>query len=200
MAQPGVDRHVQRSSWRVAPEELRQRLTPLVPFDEAIGIVRGHALTRDLKTLVALRKKEYEAFRRRSPASRIVARGIAYANPFDEPEPAAAAGPAELRGIGCSPGRARAPAKVILSPDQDLRIDGEILIAPMTDPGWVFLMVAARGIVSERGSLLSHTAIIGRELGIPTVVGVKDATRRIASGEIVEIDGQAGTVRPMGRA
>jgi pyruvate,water dikinase len=55
-------------------------------------------------------------------------------------------------------------------------------------------MVAAAGIVVEKGSPLSHTAIIGRELGIPTVVGVAGATRRIANGDLVELDGQAGTV------
>jgi pyruvate,water dikinase len=61
-------------------------------------------------------------------------------------------------------------------------------------------MVAAGGIVSEKGSLLSHTAIIGRELGIPTVVGVKDATKLIQNGAEVEIDGQTGVVRLTGRA
>jgi pyruvate,water dikinase len=65
----------------------------------------------------------------------------------------------------------------------------------MTDPGWVFLMVAAGGLVVEKGSVLSHTAIIGRELGIPTVVAVKDATRLIPDGALVELDGQAGTVK-----
>jgi pyruvate,water dikinase len=58
----------------------------------------------------------------------------------------------------------------------------------------VFLMVAAGGLVAEKGSLLSHTAIIGRELGIPTVVGVKDATRLLRNGQRVVLDGQAGTV------
>jgi pyruvate,water dikinase len=84
---------------------------------------------------------------------------------------------------------------VIRDPASDLDIAGEILIAPTTDPGWVFLMVASKGIVSERGSLLSHTAIIGRELGIPTIVGVKDATHRIKNGQTIEIDGDLGTVR-----
>jgi pyruvate,water dikinase len=59
----------------------------------------------------------------------------------------------------------------------------------------VFLMVPAAGLVVERGSILSHTAIIGRELGIPTVVGVADATTLIADGQLVEIDGGTGVVR-----
>jgi pyruvate,water dikinase len=70
-----------------------------------------------------------------------------------------------------------------------------ILIARETDPGWLYLMMAAKGIVVERGSLLSHTAITGRLLSIPTVVGVADATARISDGCWLEIDGSAGTVR-----
>jgi pyruvate,water dikinase len=56
-------------------------------------------------------------------------------------------------------------------------------------------MVAAKGIVVERGSVLSHTAIIGRELGIPTIVGVRDATRLIPDGANLFMDGSTGDVR-----
>jgi pyruvate,water dikinase len=97
--------------------------------------------------------------------------------------------------VACSAGRVQARARVVRTPEQNLDIRGEILIAPMTDPGWVFLMVPAAGLVVERGSILSHTAIIGRELGIPTVVGVADATTLIADGQLVEIDGGTGVVR-----
>jgi phosphohistidine swiveling domain-containing protein len=162
---------------------------------EVAGTVRGHALTRDLRALIALRRKEYEGFALSSPSPRIVRHGIVYAKAFDQAVAEEAADGEGLSGIACSSGRMEAAAKVILDPQGDLDIRGEILVAPMTDPGWVFLMVASSGIVAERGSLLSHTAIIGRELGIPTVVGVKDATRRIRNGDRIEIDGEAGTVR-----
>jgi pyruvate,water dikinase len=72
---------------------------------------------------------------------------------------------------------------------------GEILIARSTDPGWIFLMVCAAGLVVEKGSPLSHTAIIGRELGIPTVVGAKGATRLIPEGAAVRVDADTGGVR-----
>jgi rifampicin phosphotransferase len=101
----------------------------------------------------------------------------------------------ELRGIGCSAGRVRGRARVVLQPEQHLHIRGEILVAPMTDPGWVFLMVPASGLIVERGSVLSHTAIIGRELGIPTVVAVPEATSRITDGQLIELDGAAGIIR-----
>lgn len=170
--------------------------------DEIASFVRGGSVTRDVRALVTLRRAEYEGFEKRAPRGRLRVRGIAYEVPFSveagdaRPNGSSAvpAGRVVLKGVGCSTGRAKGAAKVILDPRENPVIDREILIAPMTDPGWVFLMIAAAGLVAERGSLLSHTAIIGRELGIPTVVGVADATRRIRSGQHVEIDGQTGSV------
>ncbi len=101
-----------------------------------------------------------------------------------------------LQGLASSRGVVRAPATVVLDPTvpvEDCR--DRILVARETDPGWLYLMTAAKGIVVERGSLLSHTAITGRLLGIPTVVAVADATSLIADGRLIELDGAAGTVR-----
>lgn len=64
----------------------------------------------------------------------------------------------------------------------------------MTDPGWVFLIAQSAGIISEKGSLLSHTAIVGRELRIPAIVGVDQATSSIQSGDIISMDGYSGVV------
>lgn len=159
--------------------------------DEVTGAVRGSGVTRDLAALVAQRKREYEGYASRALPARIVTRGAVLATRIETPRPATAGA---LKGTGCSPGIVRGRAKVVRRPDPDLRVQGEILVAPMTDPGWVFLMVAAKGLVVERGSILSHTAIIGRELGIPTVVGVKDATSVIQDGEEIEVDGTSGYV------
>ena len=64
----------------------------------------------------------------------------------------------------------------------------------MTDPGWVFLLATAKGIISEKGSLLSHTAIISRELKIPSIVGVNNLLNTIKSGDIIEMDGTTGII------
>ena len=64
----------------------------------------------------------------------------------------------------------------------------------MTDPGWVFLLATAKGIISEKGSLLSHTAIISRELGIPSIVGVANLLNTVKSGDIIEMDGTTGNI------
>jgi pyruvate,water dikinase len=69
------------------------------------------------------------------------------------------------------------------------------MVARHTDPGWIALFANAGAIVVERGSLLSHSAIVARELGIPCVVGLKGATEWIRTGDQVEVDGGAGTVR-----
>lgn len=68
-------------------------------------------------------------------------------------------------------------------------------MAEYTDPGWIMLFPAASGILVERGSLLSHSAIVSRELGIPAVVGITGLLDNIKDGDIVELDGTSGIVR-----
>ena len=75
-----------------------------------------------------------------------------------------------------------------------------ILVARVTEPGWLFFMSVARGVVVERGSVLSHAAIIGRELGVPTIVGATGAMAAIRDGDEVEMDGSTGEIRVLGRA
>jgi phosphohistidine swiveling domain-containing protein len=162
--------------------------------DELAAVVRGQSVNRDLRALVSQRRADYEAYAQRRPPARVTTRGIVHAADVGEDAAAAPSADGVLRGTGCSPGRVTATAKVVLDPRANLEVQGEILVAPSTDPGWVFLMVAASGLVAEKGSLLSHTAIIGRELGIPTVVGVKDATRLIHDGATIVLDGQRGTI------
>ena len=72
--------------------------------------------------------------------------------------------------------------------------ENRILVTKMTDPGWVFLIAGAKAVVSEKGSLLSHTAIISRELGKPAVVGIPHITEELEDGDLVRVDGNTGTV------
>ncbi|WP_406230835.1 PEP/pyruvate-binding domain-containing protein [Nocardia sp. NBC_01009] len=165
-------------------------------YEEIAALTRGTAVDTNAARTVAARKRDHEVWHTEELPSRIITSGIAATTindpSFDHPTPTVTSG-AVLRGIGCAPGRVEAPALVLATPDPDVVIDGQILVASTTDPGWVFLMVAAGGLVSEKGSVLSHTAIIGRELGIPTVVGVAGVTRRVSSGDTLILDGKAGT-------
>ena len=72
--------------------------------------------------------------------------------------------------------------------------DGEILVAERTDPGWIMLFPASKGVLVERGSLLSHAAIVVREMGIPAVVGIPNLTKWLATGDMVEFNGATGEV------
>ena len=69
-----------------------------------------------------------------------------------------------------------------------------ILVTKHTDPAWVYIMARCKGLISEKGSLLSHTAIIGREMGLPTVVGVKNATKILVNIERITLNGDTGEV------
>jgi len=101
-----------------------------------------------------------------------------------------------LRGLGSSGGRVRARARVVTEPSVPPEsCQGRILVARETDPSWLSLMLAAKGLVAERGTLLSHMAISGRILGIPTVVAVEGLLDRITDGTWLELDGDQGTVR-----
>lgn len=100
-----------------------------------------------------------------------------------------------LSGIGVYPGRVEGRARVILDPRLDAAIaPGEILVAPVTDAGWTPLFIHASGLVVEVGGLLSHGSVVAREYGLPAVVGVDGATRRIRSGDRIAVDGAAGRV------
>ena len=99
-----------------------------------------------------------------------------------------------MTGIGTSPGRIKGRVLVVHEPDDQIDTTGKILVTHSTDPGWVFLLRRAKGIIAEKGSLLSHTAIISRELGKPAVVHVKDCTRLLHTGDLVELDGEEGCI------
>jgi pyruvate,water dikinase len=83
----------------------------------------------------------------------------------------------------------------VLDPSRIEPEPGRIIVARSTDPGWVPILVGAAGLAVEQGSLLSHSAIVARELGIPTVVGLTGLLDHVRDGDIVELDGSTGEVR-----
>lgn len=103
--------------------------------------------------------------------------------------------PDVLRGTGASAGIVRGPARVIESQEAfGLVQPGDILVCPASNPSWVPVFTIAGGLVTNTGGVLSHAAVVAREFGLPAVVGVVEATSKIADGRAIEIDGTAGTV------
>lgn len=100
------------------------------------------------------------------------------------------------RGVATGTGIARGRARILRHPAEGTRLQvGEILVAPSTDPGWTPLFLKAGGLVVETGGYLSHGAIVAREFALPAVVNLPGILGALADGELLEVDGQRGTVR-----
>jgi pyruvate,water dikinase len=120
------------------------------------------------------------------------------------PSPAGAAAPGGevlVQGLGASPGVAIGAVRVIrATADGDRLRAGEVLVAPMTHPDWVPVMRRAAALVTDGGGMTCHAAIVGRELGVPCVVGTRRATELLRDGEVVTVDGAEGVVFAGARA
>ncbi len=100
-----------------------------------------------------------------------------------------------IKGVPTSGGKVTAPACVLHGPqDFDQMRPGDVLVAGATTPAWTPLFAMASAVVTDIGGPLSHGSIVAREYGIPAVMGTGVATRRIADGQIITVDGDAGTV------
>lgn len=97
-------------------------------------------------------------------------------------------------GIGCCPGIIEATVQIINDPKNAKLNSGEIMVALHTDPGWITLFTNAAGILVERGSLLSHSAIVSRELGIPAIVSIDNVTTWLKNGDLVRMNGATGEI------
>lgn len=164
----------------------------MLTLDEVFDLAKEG---RDMKDLIDERRSDYEFFTKLPAYSRLV-----FADKeFDRSGMAVSSlnnsiSSDLLTGTPCSAGVAEGEALVIRNVKDVKDVKGKILIAKMTDPGWVFLLASAAGIISEKGSLLSHTAIISRELGIPAITGVTGATDIIKTGDFLRIDGASGRI------
>jgi pyruvate,water dikinase len=152
----------------------------------------------EYRARLSVRAGQYEELRALDPP--FIVNGVvpplsAWARVDDRPAVAVAVTGEVLTGVAGSPGSATGTARVVLDPADPFALGpGEILVAPITDPAWTPLFVPAAAVVVDVGAPVSHAVIVSRELGIPCVVSVHDATRRIPDGATVTVDGAAGTV------
>ncbi|MDB6172998.1 MAG: phosphoenolpyruvate synthase [Chthoniobacteraceae bacterium] len=167
--------------------------------EEALGFVEGTTVGKNLRGLAALRQAEFDGHRNgTAPSERFVTRGtVNSGNTYlsEKKDSSSLIATEQLQGIGCCPGIVRGIVRVILEPRGAEIKPGEILVAQRTDPGWIMLFPSAAGLLVEFGSLLSHSAIVARELGIPAVVSISNLTLILQDGDMVELDGSTGLVR-----
>jgi pyruvate,water dikinase len=166
---------------------------------ELLGYCDGTTTSVDLKALTAIRRAEFARYREMEPPpDRFETRGpVCDARTLHVRTKTGAATSAdgEWQGTGCCPGIVRGPVRVIVDPRNAILKAGEILVAERTDPGWIMLFASAAGLLVERGSLLSHSAIVSREMGIPSIVSIPRITRELVDGEWVEMNGSTGTIK-----
>jgi pyruvate,water dikinase len=100
-----------------------------------------------------------------------------------------------IKGFAASAGKVTARACVMLGPEDFSKMQpGDVLVAGITTPAWTPLFARAAAIVTDIGGPLSHSSIVAREYGIPAVLATGVGTRRIKDGQIITVDGTAGTV------
>jgi len=148
-------------------------------------------LAQGLSELVRTRKQQWQEASKLDPVPKLV-----YGKPQNFSYQAPLVNAADIiQGIGSSAGQIEGTIKVISSLQQSDRIDRQtIIVVPYTDAGWSPLLARAGGLISEVGGRLSHGAIVAREYNIPAVMDVDNATKLFQDGQLVRIDGQAGTI------
>lgn len=164
--------------------------------EEIFNYVRGTSADVDYKTIIRNRKEEFKNFEAKNPADRFSTFGMVYkSNVYTGETVEQDLGDGDLKGIGCCNGIVRAKVKIVRSVAESAGLEGCIMVAERTDPGWVPLFPISKGILVERGSILSHSAIVAREMGIPAIVAVNNLLSTLKDGDEVEMDGSSGIIR-----
>lgn len=166
-------------------------------IEEAFGLADS---PRDMKAVIEERKAEYAVFEKLPAYTRLIFENREFDKNISDVTSCRRIKEGNvLSGIPCSAGTAEGEALVIRNINDARDVKDKILVTVMTDPGWVFLLASAKGVISEKGSLLSHTAIISRELKKPSIVGVPDLTDTIRTGDIIRMDGGSGRIEILRR-
>jgi len=171
----------------------------LLTRDELFEAFEPAKPAADLRQLVAARRREFDGYMSEPPPpDRFESFGPPSAIAWHAAPAAAASDASHLKGTGCCPGVVRASVRVVRDPRQARDLGGHIMVAERTDPGWTVLFPSISGLLVQRGSLLSHSAIVAREMGIPCIVGVAALMDTLTDGEEVDMDGTSGSIRRLG--
>jgi rifampicin phosphotransferase len=144
----------------------------------------------NLDSLIVQRRADLERYEKLTPSIIITSDGegpVVHYQIDDAPEGA-------LLGNPVSPGVVEGVVHVIRDPQRETLAPGEILVAEFTDPGWTPLFINASGLILEVGGALTHGAVVAREYGMPAIVGVRDATTKLQTGQKVRVDGNRGII------
>jgi pyruvate,water dikinase len=164
-------------------------------LDELDQAASGTLSGQVIKELIATRKKDYQLYTNLPLPERVTTYGKPGNIVLAEMQTAKKGLNKELRGIPCSPGTVKAKVRLLNYADEMHALDNAIMVTYATDPGWVVLFPSASGILTERGSLLSHAAIVSREMSIPCIVGIEDLMNTLKDGDEIIMDGSSGIIK-----
>jgi len=164
--------------------------------EEVLRIADGTGVNSSVAQIVEQRKHQFKRYRTDAAPSRrirtvgypVVTRIVADTDEIESGDVKT------FRGIAASPGRVTAEVLCMKEFDSALPLAGKILVTLQTDPGWTTVFPLISGLITERGNILSHAAIISRELGIPSVLAIERITDILKTGDVIELDGNLGTV------
>ena len=156
-------------------------------FDEFRDVVHTYKLDYQI---IEQRKDDYKIYDKLSPPRMITSDGEIINGAYKRENLPAEA----IVGLAVSSGVIEGRARVLLNMEEALLEDGDILVTAFTDPSWTPLFVSVKGLVTEVGGLMTHGAVIAREYGLPAVVGVENATKRIKDGQRIRVNGTDGYV------
>jgi phosphohistidine swiveling domain-containing protein len=163
-------------------------------MDEVFGLLQGTCTLKDVRVLVKQRQKELAAYAEYSIPAHFATDGIPIRDSGRLTVQGPGEPPGELTGSPNYPAVVTGEVVVMERPDFSRNVRDKILVCRQTDPSWVPFLGLVKGIIVERGGMLSHAAIVCRELRVPSVIGVKQATEILRSGQRVQLDSVEGRV------
>jgi len=178
-----------------APDDIFYLFTE--ELTKAIEARKDNKAIAEYKQLAAERRELREARKRLHPPGTLPQEASELASVrFKETQTRNDPNSDTLMGVPVSPGKITGQVSLIQSPAEfDKMIPGSILVCPMTNPAWTPLFAHATGLVTDMGGILGHGSIVAREYGIPAVVGTGTITQRVKHGQMIEVDGNTGTVK-----
>ncbi len=168
-----------------------------ITCDEINDYYFGAIPQHELKSLIALRRREYDGYANEPVSHHFETLGSPYHGAdysYTGDLTSATASSDQFKGTPCYPGIVTKRVRVIHDPKTETDLNGDILCTVRTDPGWAPLFLSAGEILVERGSTLSHSAVVARELGIPAVVGIHGITQRLKTGDLITLNGETGVI------
>lgn len=169
-------------------------------LEELNAVAANKLNANNIAALIGQRKKDFELYKQLSLPERVVTAGKQTTIVLSEQEDLSDTSSLIMTGIPCCRGVVQAKVRTVHYSGEVESLKGEIMATYATDPGWVVLFPTVSGIITERGSLLSHAAIVSREMGIPCIVGIAGLMNKLKDGDEIIMDGSTGVVKIIKRA